>query len=70
MNVPEYYKVVVKIEHEDDNGKTKKQQEIYLVKAGSPQTAADKVEKEMDGCMDIWQIVSVKEEKLTKVVDE
>ena len=69
MNVPEYYKVTVKIEHEGDNGKIKKMSEIYLVKAGSPQGAADKAEQEMELCKDVWQIVSVKEEKLTKVVE-
>jgi hypothetical protein len=69
MQVPEYYKVTVKIEHENENGKIKKIREIYLVKAGSPQVAANLVEKEMDGCNDVWQIANVKEETLTKIVE-
>ena len=66
-----YYKVVVKIEIEDtETGKTKKSQEVYLVEdCGSPQAAADRVEKEMDGCMGVWRIDSVKEIKLTSVLN-
>lgn len=69
MSTPEFYKVNVKIEF-DEEGKTKKAKEIYLVAAGSPQAAADKVEKEMDGCMGVWQIVSVKEENITKIITD
>ena len=66
-----YYKVVVKIEIEDSStGKTKKSQEVYLVQdCGSPQAAADRVEKEMDGSMGVWRIDSVKEVKLTAILN-
>lgn len=66
-----YYKVVVKIEIEDSStGKTKKSQEVYLVQdCGSPQAAADRVEKEMDGIMGVWRIDSVKEVKLTAILN-
>jgi len=69
-----YYKTVVKIKEE--NGWSKKKAapiyktvtENYIVEAGSPQAAADKTEKEMEGCMGEWRIDSVKEVKITKII--
>jgi hypothetical protein len=70
-----YYKVVVKIEEENGmnkNGtpKIKKSQEIYIVKCGSPQDAADRVEKEMEGITFDWKIDTVKEVNITKIIEE
>jgi hypothetical protein len=76
MKVTEYYKVTVSIE--EDTGivnkqgepKIKKSRETYLVtNCGSPQEAADRVEKEFEHCMDEWSIVSVKAEKLDDILD-
>lgn len=76
MRVTEYYKVTVKVE--EDTGivnkqgepKVKKSTEVYLVKnCGSPQEAADRVEKEFEHCMDEWSIASVKAEKLDSILD-
>jgi len=65
-----FYKVTVKVEVEQENGKVKKHKEVYLVKnAGSPQIAANKVEDLFKGCMDEWAIESVKVEKLDEILD-
>lgn len=65
-----YYKVTVKVTSEQSNGKTKSSKEIYLVKnSGSPQIAADTVQKLFEGCTDEWRIECVKEEKLDSIVD-
>ena len=69
-----YYKVVVKIEEENGTTKTgepkfKHTQETYIVAAGCPQDAANRTQKEMDGCMSEWRIDSVKELKLTAILD-
>lgn len=65
-----YYKVTVKVTTEQDSGKFKSSKEIYLVKnAGSPQIAADTVQKLFEGCTDEWRIECVKEEKLDSIVD-
>lgn len=69
-----YYKTVVKIKEEHGWNKKKGEAiyktvtENYIVEAGSPQAAADKTEKEMDGCMGEWRIDSVKEVKITKII--
>lgn len=69
-----YYKTVVKIKEENGWNKKKGEPiyktvtENYIVEAGSPQSAADKTEKEMDGCMGEWRIDSVKEVKITKII--
>ena len=74
--VIEYYKVTVKVE--EDTGMTnkagepkiKKHKEVYLVRnCGSPQEAADRVEKEFEGCMDEWMIESVKAENLDSILN-
>ena len=65
-----YYKVVVKVGVEQENGKIKNHKEVYLVtNAGSPQMAADVVQDEFSGCTDEWQIESVKQEKLDAILD-
>jgi len=65
-----YYKVTVKVGVEQDNGKIKYHKENYLVHdAGSPQIAANVVEKEFSGCMDEWQIECVKQEKIDAILD-
>ncbi len=75
-SVIEYYKVTVKVEvdtgmtNKAGEPKIRKHKEVYLVKnCGSPQEAADRVEKEFDGCMDEWAIESVKAEKLDSILD-
>lgn len=65
-----YYKVSVKVGVEQENGKIKYHKENYLVHdAGSPQIAADVVEKEFQGCTDEWQIESVKQEKIDAILN-
>lgn len=75
MELSGYYKVVVKIEEEngeDKNGnaKYKKVKEVYIVKGcGSPKAAAKRVEQEMEYCTSEWAIDSVKEEKITDILN-
>lgn len=65
-----YYKVTVRVIVEQSSGKFKSSKETYLVKnAGSPQIAADTVQKMFDGCTDEWRIECVKEEKLDSIID-
>jgi len=65
-----YFKVTVRVGVEQDNGKIKYHKENYLVHdAGSPQIAANVVEKEFTACTDEWQIESVKQEKLEAILD-
>lgn len=55
-----FYQVTIKIEGEDENtGKFKKSKEIHLVDAKDTNEAASKVEKEMQGCIGDWEIVSI-----------
>ena len=55
-----FYQVVVKIETEDENtGKFKRCKEIHLVDAKDTNEVASKVEKEMQGCIGDWEIVSI-----------
>jgi hypothetical protein len=68
-----YYKVVVKIEEENGISKTGKPKfkhltEMYIVKAGSPQIAANRVQEEMNGCQSEWRIDSVKEVKIAAIL--
>ena len=65
-----YFKVIVKLEEENEKGKIKKSQEVYIVKCGSPQDAANRVEKEMEGLTIDWKIDTVKEINITKIIDE
>lgn len=73
--VVEYYDVVVKCEQEkgynEKTGKTtyKKFNESYLVHAGSPEAAAKAVEKEMSGVSYSWRVYSVKESKISGILD-
>ena len=76
MDITEYYKVTVKVEEDpgvvnkQGEPKLKRHKETYLVKnCGSPQEAADRVEKEFEHCMDEWSIESVKAEKLDSILD-
>lgn len=74
QEVSDFYMVSVKIEEDlglKKNGepKIKKTTENYIVKAGSPQDASDKVETEMEGCISTWYINSVTLKKIVKVVE-
>lgn len=70
-----YYKVIVKIEEENGVSKSgepryKHTQEMYIVTAGCPQDAANRVQKEMDGCASEWHIDSVKEVKISGILTD
>jgi len=73
--VKEYFDVTVKCEQEcgyskkTGSTKYKKFTENYLVHTGSPEAAVKAVEKEMSGVSFSWRITSVKESKLTAILD-
>lgn len=70
-----HYIVTVKLQTETGMNKStgepkyKKFTETYVVKAGSPQRAADIVEKEMKDTTFEWFIQSVKKTKITKIIE-
>lgn len=70
-----YYIAVVKEEVETDaegrvgTPKTKTMTYNYIVKAGSVGAAYDKVQDYMESCMNTWRIHSVKEYKLTDIIE-
>lgn len=63
-----YYKVVVRVDVEKENGKIKHTKENYIVGAGSPQGASDIVEKEMEYCQYEWEIHSVTLQQISKII--
>lgn len=65
-----FYQVTIKIEVEDENtGKFKKCREIHLVDAKDTNEVASKVQKEMQGCLGDWEIVSISISKIGCVYD-
>lgn len=73
MNENNFFMVTVKLQIEkgvDKYGETKykKFSEVYVVEAGSPQLAANLVEKEMKDTTFEWEIQSVKRTKITKIL--
>ena len=63
-----FYQVTVKIEIEDENtGKLKKCKEVYLVDAKDTNEVVSKVSKEMQGCFENWEIVSISISKINCV---
>ena len=68
-----FFMVTVKLQAEkgvDKYGETKykKFTETYIVEAGSPQIAANRVEKEMKDTTFEWEIQSVRRTKITKIL--
>ena len=63
-----FYQVTVKIEIEDENtGKLKKYKEVHLVDAKDTNEVVSKVSKEMQGCFENWEIVSISISKINCV---
>ena len=63
-----FYQAKVKINRKDDNGKTKKTTEVYLVDAESVTEVEVIVTKEYFGDTGDWTIGSVTETKIEKVL--
>ena len=60
-----FYQVTIEIENEDETtGKFKKYKEVHLVDAKDTNEVASKVEKEMQGCLGDWEIVSISISKI------
>ena len=60
-----FYQVVIKIETEDENtGKFKKCKKVHLVDAKDTNEVVSKVSKEMQGCLEDWEIVSISISKI------
>lgn len=69
-----YYMAIVKEEVETDDEKlgrpkTKIVTYNYIVKAGSIQMASEKVEEYMESSMNTWRVHSIKELKLTDIIE-
>lgn len=63
-----YYVVKVRLQFEDDNGKMKKQTEIYLVEAVSCTDAEAIVTKDFEGYTWDWEVKGVNESAIVKVM--
>ena len=60
-----FYQVTIEIEKEDETtGKLKKCKEVHLVDAKDTNEAASKVQKEMQGCLGDWEIISISISKI------
>ena len=60
-----FYQVVINIETEDENtGKFKKCKKVHLVDAKDTNEVVSKVSKEMQGCLEDWEIVSISISKI------
>jgi hypothetical protein len=64
-----YYKAKVKCKIENDKGKVQKVTEEYLVNAVSVTDVEAQITKEMTGAMYEWELISVTETKVLKVLD-
>ena len=64
-----YYKAKVKCKIENDKGKVQKVTEEYLVIAVSVTDVEAQITKEMNGVMYEWELISVTETKVLKVLD-
>lgn len=64
-----YYKAKVKCKIENDKGKVQKVIEEYLVNAVSVTDVEAQITKEMTGAMYEWELISVTETKVLKVLD-
>lgn len=64
-----YYNAKVKVTTEDDRGKLKTRSELYLVDALSVTEAEAKVYKDFEGFTDDWEVVSVAQTKVVKVIE-
>lgn len=64
-----FYLVNVKIESEcDENGKSKKYKETYIVDAKDCSDAESKIIEEMSCCNGDWEIISVSKQNISGVV--
>lgn len=63
-----FYQAKVKIKQEDDKGKIKKSTEVYLVEAESITEVEVIVTKEYFGVNFDWELMSVTETKIVKVL--
>jgi len=64
MELVTYYKVVVKVEIEDEKGKVKKTPELYIVEAVSPTDVETKIAKKLTG-LD-YEIAGI---NITKIIE-
>jgi hypothetical protein len=63
-----FYQAKVKVKQEDDKGKIKKATEVYLVDAESVTEVEVIVTKEYFGVNFDWELMSVSETKVVKVL--
>lgn len=63
-----YYRCCVRVEYENDKGRTKFRREEYLVNAVNPTDVEAQINKEMEGTGD-FEIVSIVLTKILAVLD-
>ena len=64
-----YYSCKVKVTIEDDNGKPKKHTELFLVQAVSVGDVEVQITEEFKEATYDWEIVSVSETKVLKILE-
>lgn len=64
-----YYFAKVKVKNETDEGKIKKTTEVYLVDAVSVTDVEAIITKEFQGSVNDWELTSVAETKVLKVLN-
>lgn len=63
-----YYTAKIKVSSEVDEGKIKTRNEVYLVEAESVTEAEAKMYKDFENYKDDWEVTSVVQTKIVKVV--
>lgn len=64
-----FYQAKVKVKQEDEKGKIKKSTEVFLVDAESVTEVEATVTKEYFGVNFDWELISVSETKIIKVLE-
>lgn len=63
-----FYEAKVKVKIEDDKGKIKNKVYVHLVKDSVISGVEDRITKTYTGSVNDWELISVKETKVTSVV--
>ena len=67
-NDMKYYEVTVCFKTIDDNGKTKKHNDIYLVDAASIDHVEELMKKELSTSLEEWEITKIQKSRVAWVV--
>lgn len=67
LYAPKYFDVKIQLETMSDSGKVKKTKEEHLVWGTTFKEIEEKVKNEMDGTMNDWKIVDIKESNISEI---